>query len=332
MLQATNKYGDQVGEIEVTRELGESYRNNPEAFERITGLIDADGDGHDDIVWVERWTGDQKVDQRIHCVALNPVRTLWTHELRRELDYLLKTDANVIPYTITQVRLGDFDRDGRPEIYALLTSGTFSNQLLKLDAADGREMGCYVHTGGLNVIEFSDVDGDSIQEILLGGTNNSWSEATIAILDPRRVGGQSVHSEPYALRNSVPANEKAYIRIPRTIVGVHNPRNTRNFIEAILPNPQQNVLRVGVKDDSEESRTAITYYLTFRPDLSVLGVDRGDVYALVADSLHRAGKLPRQTDREYFADYVRELSWWDGEAWVHDPTWNKNAIRPRRPA
>lgn len=332
MLQATNRYGEQLAEIEVSRDVGESYRNRPEIFEKITGLIDADGDGTNDILWVERWTGDQKVTQRIHCVALNPVRPLWTHEVDRELDYIHKPDANVVPYSITQVRAGDFDRDGRPEIYALLTSGSFSNQLLKLNAADGSETGCYVHTGGLNVLEFFDVDGDSIQEIILGGTNNSWSEATIAILDPRRVGGQSVHSRPYALRNSVPANEKAYIRIPRTIIGMYNPRNTRNFIEAVLPNPQRNVIQVGVKDDSEESRASITYYITFRTDFSVLGIDRGDVYTLVADSLYRTGKIPTPVDQAYFTNYARTISWWDGERWVQKPSWNKIALQTRDPA
>jgi len=60
--------------------------------------------------------------------------------------------------------------------------------------AGGRKVDAYLHPGWLSSIAIADLNGDGVDEIILGGMNSGYWEqgygATLAVLDSRRIAGQ----------------------------------------------------------------------------------------------------------------------------------------------
>ncbi|MEK7408156.1 MAG: hypothetical protein AAB225_24050 [Acidobacteriota bacterium] len=76
----------------------------------------------------------------------------------------------------------------------------------------------YWHSGHLDYMNFMDVDGDGVKEVLLTGVNNGHNAATLVVLDPRDFNGASDQGKgsPYQLQGLPLAKEKAVVLFGRT--------------------------------------------------------------------------------------------------------------------
>jgi len=315
-----NREGQEVGEWQTSKVFSDEYRVDRLEGEKKVGFADADNDGVNEIFYAEGGVDAVPTNTVIRSVSVNPVRENWSRRVRRKLDFVAKDEGNIIAYDVRKVIAGDKDGDRVPELYLLLTSGSFPSQVLKLKASDGEELGSYVHTGSLTRMYAYDLDGDSNDEIICSGTNNAFGSGVIVILDPRRISGISVHTPEYALKNISPALEKAYIRLPRTIVGMSNPNSARNSVVELNLNAQNDVFRVTLLEDGTKP-TGSDYYVTFGYDLIPLGVEFGDGYMSLADSLYSTGKIAFKPDQAYAEKYMHQIQYWDGHEWKNKPTW-----------
>ncbi len=66
----------------------------------------------------------------------------------------------------------------------------YPDQVAVLDGR-GRVLGEHWHSGHLLAVETADLNGNGEEEIILAGVNNGYRQATLVVLDPRRVGGAS---------------------------------------------------------------------------------------------------------------------------------------------
>src|SRR5205823_3383201 len=67
-------------------------------------------------------------------------------------------------------------------------SVSYPCQVVSLDHA-GRVVGQYWHSGHLYHIGLIDLDGDGVEEVVLGGVNVGYHQATLIALDPWRLAG-----------------------------------------------------------------------------------------------------------------------------------------------
>lgn len=90
------------------------------------------------------------------------------------------------------------------------------NQVAILDS-DGRLVSEYWHSGHLYSVAHADINGDGVEEILLGGVNNGYRLGTLVIFDSRNVAGAS--SQPGRQILGFPAGtEKVVVLFPRSCV------------------------------------------------------------------------------------------------------------------
>jgi hypothetical protein len=332
-LVAKNRYGQEVGEVVSGIELSRILQRDRTVFDKKVRLVDVDGDGRNELLWTERRTEATNSGYMMRCMSFHPDRGLWTFPITGGEKHEGSPEWNSARYTILEIRPILSRVKGTPDVYMLLSSNLFPAQIVRIDARTGMEISRYYHPGALNPMEVADLDGDSLPEIIAGGMNNAFNDAVVVVLDPAGVSGRAPDGGRYAIRDVPPANEMAYIRIPRTIVGLADPANSRDRVTDIILNPENRSMSVSVKDDPEATVSNPDFHITFRRDLSIDLIEPGDGYRAVADSLFSAGIIHRKADRKYLNEYTKQISWWDGDRWVHHATWNlKNTDVARRKA
>jgi hypothetical protein len=92
----------------------------------------------------------------------------------------------------------------------------------------GRLVREYWHYGQLNHLALADLDGDGASEIYAAGISNTWSAATVVVLDPETFGGASAEPEhpDEQLLGFDNAREMMRIVLPRTCLNrEHHPYN-----------------------------------------------------------------------------------------------------------
>lgn len=330
---ATNRYGQAVGEAPANDVLASTFVNDPEMFGRITRLVDVDGDGKKELLWADRHAGGVRSRQVVRCVSFHPDREAWSHEITTDPSFPVGSVWKAAIYGVQAIEAGEFDGTGAPEAYVLLASNLYAARVLKLDASRGVETGAYHHPGAVFHLVPADVNGDGRTELLLGGTSNAFNDAVVAIVDPARMSGMALHTGDYGIDGMDPAGEMAYLRIPRTIVGLADRKNARNRVKEVGFNVQNRTIRVSVVDDAEVSQPHPDFHIVLRPDLSVELIEPGDGYEVLAGEMYREGTIDRAADKRYLEEFARErILWWNGTGWQNRPTWNRNYVPPASPA
>ncbi len=121
------------------------------------------------------------------------------------------------PYSIVAMGV---ERLGRSKEMRIVVDGAhylyYPSQIAML-APDGHLIREYWHSGHLDFMHFSDVNGDDQPEIVAVGVHNASGSATLIALDPDTMGGASEEeNKDYQLLGRPPANELARILFPRS--------------------------------------------------------------------------------------------------------------------
>jgi hypothetical protein len=174
---------------------------------------------------------------------------------------------------------------------------------------DGKVRRQYWHSGHLGhapgLLRLFDMDGDGVQEILLGGINNPRGQATLVILDADSFEGASTEDTPEYQIAGVPL-EYGTTRLffPRSCVNLLS--KPFNELEAISPTRD----RLGITTrELEWTREALIDYYLRMPDWTT--VERAPLSAKFQAEHHRLraeGSLDHDlTDRE--KDSFRAVRW-----------------------
>lgn len=94
---------------------------------------------------------------------------------------------------------------------------SYPNQFVVLSSA-GSVLGEYWHSGHLTRLDVADFDGDGREEIMLGGFNSGYRQATLILLDPAKLAPAAARpdGDPHTMRGFGPAREKQRVMFPRT--------------------------------------------------------------------------------------------------------------------
>ncbi len=102
-------------------------------------------------------------------------------------------------FRVSNIFVRDLDRNGENEIIQFAYNYPDFPQVCQVTDINGNLLKEYWHAGHANIIAFKDINGDGSDEILMGGQNNEYHDAVLAVLDFHHLSGCSPPNPRIAL-------------------------------------------------------------------------------------------------------------------------------------
>lgn len=217
------------------------------------------------------------------------------------------------PFRIAGFRVLRAQSGAPPDIWFVAQHLTeFPVVLLKLNAR-GQVLGRFHHPGHATALEFMRAGGRNI--ILLGGTNNEFKAASLALVDYDRPDGHAPASNPeYDCLNCPESPPLGYVVFPRTPLAVELNRRASVAELSSLPDEE---LQITTFSASLDERSRATEHYTFDGAMRLLRAEFTDghievhnqarIRGLIRDPLNLADETPA---------LLAGVRYWNGSAFV----------------
>jgi hypothetical protein len=277
-----------------------------EAFPIIV-IKDIDGDGDTEVLFTPKQRGDSADLGLVSCFDRRGAEKWPPFYAGRELkcgDRVFSPDFRVKGFVCH-----DADGDGRLETFVFsYHAPDWPCQLAVLDAS-GKMVGEYWNAGYLLYCAFKDIDADGRDELVVAGVNNEYRGGCLAVFDPLRISGGSPQSGRFACEGIGPGSELYYVTVPFTDVS-----------EA-LGVAVAGLTHVSItKNDLISAWYPPSLYYEFDFGLACRQVYWGHGYELAHGDLVKAGKISSVLGPDYGKMLRDAVRWWNGSAWVSEPT------------
>lgn len=280
--------------------------------------FDVNGDGRNEVLLASSVVPSG--DNSLRCFR-HDGSVLWRYEVSREM--VFGDNAKADRYYPRYMKVGDWDGDGEPEVYALAThSPYYPNVLIKLRARDGVLLGEYWHPGVLTSIRSADLDGDGFAELILGGANNGFNLASLVVLDSRFVSGHSPAPDGYIPQGVKQGLEKYYLTFNRSDIAPFASQK-RNTVQSYNRHPD-GVWQLGIGEVFAEEFIPLVYELN--DSMRCIRVAENDLFTQMHRKLKDEGKITGALNSAYYENLRRGVRYWDGGKFVNEPTMNKRYL------
>ncbi len=150
-------------------------------------------------------------------------------------------------FSPSSLKIIDLDEDKRCEIFVTANHRPYFPSIAALYNCEGKELGRYISAGHFGAFDFKDLNGDNVKEIILGGANNEYNQASLVVLDPFNMNGKS----PQTLGTNMDfidfkeGTQLAYLRFPKLPM--------RGVIRSVITEIQNypGGLKIGIKNNLE---------------------------------------------------------------------------------
>ncbi|MDD8025328.1 MAG: FG-GAP-like repeat-containing protein [Acidobacteriota bacterium] len=275
-------------------------------FSPMLAIKDIDGDGHKEVLFVPH-TDSSENSRTIYCFD-HRGKQRWQFDGGKEIvggNKLFSWDYQ------TYFETHDINGDGRMEIIVLSEQHTGWPTQLVILSCDRRILGEYWNSGRIIDLVLSDIDDDGYRDLLIGGVNNEYRKAFIAVLDPRHMAGASPNSGNYDWPSLPDGTERAYVLLPWTDI------DPVNDVHAIL---KTIVILDNGRIRSQIFRTNLEFDLDPRT-LACLDVTLSGLFKLKHEEAVRAGDTHSTLDDAYCENIKHGLLYWTGRDWTSTPSW-----------
>ena len=174
----------------------------------------------------------------------------------------------------------------------------YPDQVAIVDS-NGKTVSEYWHSGILNHLALTDLDGDGREEIILTGISNGYRQATLVALDPDRVFGASAEAArpDVQIHGMGPAQERIRLLFPRS--DINRTLSVYNAGEEMTIDHGR--IRLIVSECSLVPNCAIVY--EFDTKFNLRAVTPGDPFR----SAHKQFYLDRKDDHPFSAEEEGEF-------------------------
>jgi len=278
---------------------------------------DLDGDGTNEILQVMNPGRPAKISAgELLARSSDGGTLLWKYSASRRFNFPERTEGNTPDFGIRTIREGDFDNDGKPEVYVLTAHSHFPTWIAKLDGATGKELALFLHVGHIVRMTSADLDGDGVAELIISGRNNAFRRAFVAVLDPRAISGRGPATGPYFPAGIPPAAIRSYVLFPRTVVGDAIDDGTLiEMASAVDVNTAERYLRVSITETNDLHQRG-SFTVVFDRSMNAVNFQTGDDFDLLSDSLRARGRVTGPSGQEYARQYLGGLRYFSGDSWA----------------
>lgn len=298
-------------------------------------IRDVDRDGKNEVIGIFGWAYSPYMDPNnpyqnvVVCFEADGSER-WRYELHRTV-------------TIGGVRYSDdygFYQivhegyaDGNADVFTFASHRPwFPNVFVRLDARTGALKSEYWHNGMLPYYAQKDLDGDGIEELLLGGQNNRLMQASLAVFDPRRVEGHGPAPPGFAPEGVTAGTEKYYLLFPGSDLKKYwtDVTNEISGVKIMEDGLIQVVVteRVPYPMKMEGwAPDAGTLYFYFDSSMRCVRVRASDAFSGLHRRYRDRGLVTSELNDAYFENLRRGIRYWDGEKFVKEPVMNKRYLQ-----
>ncbi len=210
-------------------------------------------------------------------------------------------------------------------VYAYCTP-YFPSKILEVAPDNGSVLQTYWHAGGVSFLSAHNIDNEGAMELILGGPNNGYGRAYLAVLDPDRLRGCGPAPGDFYPEGVPLGTEKFYLLFPRTEVSLEFGNAGYNATETIT-RATDNTFIVAVEENPSapnENRATILYTLDSK--MGVASVTWSDQFLHLYRRLLKEKKARQQLSAIYWENLKNSVEYWDGERFVKEPTMNRHYV------
>ncbi len=313
-----NKAGDELWR----KHIGDEYdvKKGPRWItarpEEALTTVDVDGDGRNEVLTVFGWMAPpvkSAASNSVICFNADGSER-WKYEVHRQI--VIAGVQYTDDYRVHQVMVGDFDKDNRPDIIISASHNPwFPNVIVRLNPIDGSYVSEYWHPGVVSYFLHKDLDGDGVEELIFAGQNNRLGRACMFVLDPRKITGCAPVPREYVPQGIPNGQELYYVVFPQTDLIKGWVDVTNQVIKSDLR--ADGSIEIVVLEQIKEYKPEIYYY--FDREMRCIRV-RGSDHFTAAYTLYKdQGKIKGELTDEYFENLRRNVMYWNGLAFVHEP-------------
>jgi hypothetical protein len=314
-----NKAGDELWRKHVSEEY--DVKKGPGWItarpEEALTTVDVDGDGRNEVLAVFGW-----MSQPIQSPAPNSIVCFnadgserWKYEVHRQI--VIGGVQYTDDYRVHQVIVGDFDKNNKPVIIIGASHNPwFPNVIVRLNPIDGTFIGEYWHPGVAPFFLHKNLDGEGREELIFAGQNNRLGRACMFVLDPGKIEGYAPTPLEYVPQGVPKGRELYYVVFPATDL-------IKGWIDIANQVTKTNLradgsIEIVVLEKIDEYQPEIYYY--FDRDMRCIRVRGSDHFAAAYKLYKDQGKIKGELTDAYFEYLRRNVMYWDGAKFVHEPT------------
>jgi len=210
-----------------------------------------------------------------------------------------------------------------PQTFVLWSQETFSpTKLAEIRLTDGAILHSFFNKGGGVVLRHADIDGDGVEELLVGGVNDGFNKAFLAVLDPARIDGYAPVPRKFVPAGLNESPLKDYILFPYSPFPAHVRESGYGTLVNLIIAPRrpfQADVREFLYDPDKGHPVMASLFFSMDSTLRIVGVMPDDVMSILASRYGKAGLSTRALDRQAFEALRDSALYWDGERFEHAP-------------
>jgi hypothetical protein len=270
-------------------------------------IADLEGDGRSEVL--VQTVAKERAERRLFCLEADG-GTRWVHQPTGTRRF--GNDVYDEPWLAHRVFLTPGPAGGK-RVWAVFTHGLlFPTVLRELDPKDGAVRQEYWSNGYVDLVTEGSWAGRSV--LLVGGTNNDFREASLAVFAADRVAGSTPALRPaYACRDCAPGGPEALFLFPTLCAGRRLGRQAA-VVDAWLERGE----RVRVRVVQVGPPTYASSYYTLGPDGALVGAEIAREFQAQHALLERQGLIDHAFGPADDRDMV-PVRRWDGRRFVALP-------------
>ncbi|HTP12889.1 MAG TPA: hypothetical protein VMM37_04645, partial [Bacteroidota bacterium] len=333
-LQIRNAEGVAVDEISIDPStLARAKDRGAPDPARICRFYDVDGDGMNEFLYLQEAQRDTGYNSTLTCRSLWRKLSRWEDSFRPTFSFPndpVDTDRYL---TINSFLVGDFLNTHASEVLAIAHHTLYPCVVYELDGVTGKTIGSYLHVGHLGVAAAADMFSTGVQQAFVGGWNNAFGCAVLAVLDPRMVSGHSPTRGKYTPVGCPQGTEIYYIRIPHTAIASSSGA-TRTGVgpsEISVDGMKKSITLIVpdlyVRDPESGVEFEGGLMITFDSSMHVENVNSTTDWDRAAQTLLHEGKIRQLPDAASLnGEFKKSFLYWNGRDWEHSPVVNKTYL------
>jgi hypothetical protein len=197
------------------------------------------------------------------------------------------------------------------KLFVIASTNYAPTKLFELDFNNGKIKQEFYNSGGISAAKSYDIDNDGYEEIMIGGINNAFSSAFIAVFEPENVNGFSPSTDTFIPDSLQQNSALKYIIFPTSSYNKAVSKTDYNEVEQFLVSREEKTITVYIQEAPggiREDGAVILY--NFDINWQLHGVVLGDNFIAEYNRLLAQVKMREPLDSNYtkkLAEGVRHL-------------------------